>query len=135
MMRSPHSISAWRAPVVPTRMTVWAPSVASSSKALAVEPPPAPVEQHVTGTPPSRPARGRRRAGWAGERPGLTVLAGGARPGPLRGDQVGSRRVARQEDIRLHVPPPAADVVLEALVHLGSGRRRLPARCRHGAPP
>ena len=52
---SPHSISGWSAAVVPTRMNASPPSTASSSRALEVEPPPAPVEQHVSATPPTLP--------------------------------------------------------------------------------
>ena len=57
MITSPHSISRWMAPQVPTRMNVSAPMAMSSSSALAVEGPPAPVEQAEMGPPSAQRAR------------------------------------------------------------------------------
>src|SRR5262249_16674793 len=68
----------------------------------------------------------------AGEGAMLAVVRDGARLRPLRRDQAHPLRVPGQQDVALHVPAPAPDVVLEARVHLGPGRCRLPLRRRHG---
>jgi len=52
-MSTTRSMWRWMAPQVPTRMNVSVPIAMSSSSALAVEGPPAPVEQAEIG-PPSR---------------------------------------------------------------------------------
>src|SRR6267142_1703075 len=70
-------------------------------------------------------------ADFARERPVLAVVGDPPRLVPLGGDQIDPLRIARQEDVALHVAALAPDVVLQARVHLGSRRGRSPVRWRH----
>ena len=67
-IRSPGSIPAWRAAVLPTRMNEVTPTRASSSTAIAVEGQPIPVEVTVTSRPLYVPTIVRCSRLWATSR-------------------------------------------------------------------
>ena len=89
------SMSAWMAPVVPTRRNVRTPSCASSSMAIEADGPPIPVEVTRTGVCRGRRSRCGTRACWPAR--GRARRAACA-PAPPRGP--GRRAAARRPRLR-----------------------------------